>query len=724
MGETGPCGPCSEILIDLNEQPLGPEKFHPDAEGVVEIWNLVFIQFNRKADGSLEPLPANHVDTGMGFERLCAILQGKSSNYETDIFAPLIQRIEELSGKTYDPGEDGAPMRVIADHARMLAFAVADGALPSNEGRGYVLRRVLRRAARYGRSLEMDEPFLNRLAPVLAETMGAQFPEIRERQTHIERVVRAEEESFGRTLDRGIERFEEAAQRSGETTLPGDDAFKLYDTYGFPLDLTQLMAAERGMTVDTERFDRLMAEQRERARAAQKFAVDPNAAAVWQTVSEGEHSLFTGYDSLEEEARIRRVRILDPGENEAPLCQLVLDKTPFYPEAGGQVGDRGAIAVGGEELKTLDTQREEDGSIVHTVERLPKNLDGPVLAQADPAWRRAAERAHTATHLLHAGLRELLGDHVSQAGSLVAPDRVRFDITHYEAVSRSALNELEALVNERAMENHPVETRLMDLDEARKAGALALFGEKYDQTARTVRMGEVSFELCGGCHADSTAEIGLFKIQREQSVAAGVRRVEASTGMSAYQAAAQTEALLEEAAQAAGARRRSEIPERIAKALETAAQLERELETRRRQAALEGADAIAAGAKETLGVRVAASVVPGADRDSLRQLAEAALKRLGRGVAVLGAESDGKPIFAAAASKEAVEKDGLHAGNIVKQVAAIAQGGGGGRPDLAQAGGRDLSKLEEAVAAAPEIVARFLSSSESDSERGSKYGSK
>ncbi len=714
MGDTGPCGPCSEILIDLNPEPVNPQEFDPEGDGVVEIWNLVFIQFNRKADGSLDPLPAQHVDTGMGFERLCAILQKKPSNYETDLFAPLIERVSELSGHAYDSGKDGAPMRVIADHARMLTFAVADGALPSNDGRGYVLRRVLRRAARYGRSLGMEEPFIHRLTPVLAEMMGGEFPEIAERQTHIERVIRAEEESFGRTLDRGIERFEEAAQKSeadGAKTLSGDDAFKLYDTYGFPLDLTQLMAAERGMSVDTDAFNERMSEQRARARASQKFTVDPNAAAVWQTVSEGEESLFVGYDSLEAEARIRRIRLMEnASEGGGPVVQLTLDKTPFYAEAGGQVGDRGILNVDGETVKVLDTQRGGDGSIAHTVDRLPENPDGAVLAQADVDWRRSVSRAHSATHLLHAGLRKVLGDHVSQAGSLVAPDRVRFDISHYEAVSADSLREVEAFVNEHALKNYPVETALMNLDAAREAGALALFGEKYDETARTVRMGEVSFELCGGCHVGATAEVGLFKILREQSVAAGVRRVEASAGETAYRQAVAAEALLNAAADAVGARQRSEIVQRIEKAVEKTERLEREMAELRRQSALGNVEEIVSAAQDVGGVKVASGVAPVEDRDALRQLMEAALKRLGdRSVVVLGAEADGKPIFVAGASKTAVEQDGIHAGALIKEVAAVAKGGGGGRPDMAQAGGRDLSKLEEAVEHARKAAARQLS---------------
>ncbi|GIX06001.1 MAG: alanine--tRNA ligase [Candidatus Poribacteria bacterium] len=714
MGETGPCGPCSEIHIDLTPDGSGGKLVNAGSPEVVEVWNLVFIQFNRRSDGKLEPLPAHHVDTGMGFERITAVLQGKRSNYDTDIFTPLIQRIEELSGTDYETGDERSvrvPTRVIADHIRMLAFTIADGGLPGNEGRGYVIRRILRRAVRYGRVLGFTDPFLFQLVPVLVETMGDVFPEIAERQEHVQRVIRAEEESFGRTLDRGLELFEEIAGRleaSGERTVPGEEAFRLYDTYGFPLDLTQLLARERGMTVDQERFEELMEQQRERARAAQRFQLDLSEVARWQTVSEGPDSEFTGYESLEEpEAQIRRARVLRDAQGN-PVYQLVLDRTPFYAESGGQIGDQGTLEIGEEVVRVLDTQKDEDGTIVHIVDRLPEDLTAPVRARVDADRRRATMRAHSATHLLHAALRKFLGDHVTQAGSLVAPDRLRFDFTHYEAVPQSALEEIEAFVNEQVLANLPVVVEWMPLDEAKRRGAMALFGEKYGEIVRTVQMGEVSLELCGGTHVSGTAEVGPFRLLREGSSASGVRRVEAVTGWGAYETIREAERTLREAASVVGARQREELIERLERLLAELKSLERETAELRRRAAMASLDRYLSEATALNGLRIVAASVEGVEREELIAMVDALKQRLGSGVVVLGSVIGQKPAFVVGVTPDLVREKGIRAGDLAKHVASITGGGGGGRPELAQAGGRDPSKLREALDAVVPFVRQKL----------------
>ena len=714
MGDTGPCGPCSEIHIDMTPDGNGAAFVNGDNPHVIEIWNLVFIQFNRLADASLQPLPAKHVDTGMGFERVCAIMQGKTSNYETDLFTPLLERLSELSGKGYTGGDEQQvriPMQVISDHARMLTFTIGDGALPGNEGRGYVLRRILRRAVRYGRMLGFEEPFLHRLTPVLVDTMGYIFPEIVERQEHIERVIRGEEEAFGRTLDRGLEIFEEVAAglaKDNGSRFPGDEAFKLYDTFGFPLDLTQLISSERGLEVDTPRFDELMAEQRERARSAQRFAVDLAAVALWQDVSEGAHSLFTGYESYEEDAVIRRVRVIETQDGDT-VYHIVLDKTPFYGESGGQVGDQGTLTVGDEELSVVDTQKEEDDSIVHVVDRLPTDLDAPVVARVDAARRTATRRAHSATHLLHAGLRKYLGTHVTQAGSLVAPDRVRFDVTHYEGISEDILADVQAFVSEHVLAGHPVETNWMGLEEARERGAMALFGEKYGDRVRTVVMGDTSMELCGGTHVAATSEVGSFKILREQSIASGVRRIEAVTGAAAYAHYAESDRLVEGVADIVGAKRREDILDRARHVVGEVKRLEGETAALRAQIALSDVDVYLDRARDVGGVKVVAAVVENIGRDELRELGEVLKEKLGSGIVVLGASVDDRPALIVGVTADVIKSSGVKAGDVVKEVAAIVGGGGGGRPDFAQAGGGDVEKLGGAIDAVEGIVARQLS---------------
>ena len=532
MGETGPCGPCSEIHIDLRpdeerKKKPGAEIVNMDDPRVMEIWNLVFIQFNRLQDSSLEKLPAQHVDTGMGFERLCAVLQGKCSNYDTDIFTPILDKISELSGKKYgDDEEVDIAMRVIADHIRAVSFSIADGASPSNEGRGYVVRRILRRAVRYGWDrLGFDAPFMGKLAPVLAKEFENVFPELHAQQEYVQNVVMAEEKSFLNTLGQGIQLFDEMIE--GANTLSGEDAFKLHDTYGFPIDLTQLMAREQGIDVDVGGFDQLMNEQKKRARAAGKFTSSGSSEIEWNQISEAEFE-FVGYDELE--ANVEITASAKDGNDKL----LLLNRSPFYAEAGGQIADSGILEKNGSTIKILNVQKTADGH-VHYVDQLPEDLSGTWTAKVDADRRKETEKHHTATHLMHAALREKLGKHVVQKGSLVEPNRLRFDFSHFEAVTKDELNEIEERINQKIQENIPLrEERSVPIDEAKKRGAMMLFGEKYGEEVRIITFDpNYSVELCGGTHVDATGKIGYFRFTNETSVAAGIRRIEAVVGRSA-----------------------------------------------------------------------------------------------------------------------------------------------------------------------------------------------
>ncbi|MGQ9780322.1 MAG: alanine--tRNA ligase [Bacillota bacterium] len=704
MGETGPCGPCTEIHIDLGPERCDKAHIPGHRCGVnggcgrfIELWNLVFIQFNRRADGTLEELPAKHVDTGMGFERICAVLQGVGSNYDIDLFAHLIRAIEDLTGRSYRAAENQVAMRVVADHLRALSFAIADGALPGNEGRGYVLRRILRRAARYGRKLGQEEPFIYRLVPALVEAMGEAYPELATRAEHCAAVIKAEEESFGRTLDKGIALFEEIAARlatRGEKVVPGEEAFKLYDTYGFPLDLTQLMAAEKGLLVDTEGFERCLAEQRERARAASRFG---QVEIVWRDLVPEPKSLFVGYGRTEE-----RARLLAIGDDEDHYY-LVFDRTPFYAEAGGQVADAGRLEAEGRSMEVKDVRRLGE-RIVHVVAKegeLPAAEEWRLVV--DACHRRMTAANHTATHLLHAALRQVLGEHARQAGSFVAPDRLRFDFTHFERVSSEELREIERLVNAWVGEAIPVETVEMAYDEAVKTGAVALFGEKYGERVRVVRIGEVSKELCGGTHLANTAQIRYFRIISEGGVATGVRRIEAVTNDAALGLVEKERAILDETAALLKAEREA-VPGRVALLLE-------ELEGLRRAAA--EAERKAAGSKiEEIpihalpGGKYAVARLDGFSMERLREAADRLREKMHSGVAVLGGVTEGKPLFVVGVTKDLAAK--VKAGELIKQVAAVAGGSGGGRPDFAQAGGKDAGKIDAALQKGVELLREAL----------------
>ena len=697
MGETGPCGPCSEVHYYLGDDPASWFRESPDLAGpdTVEIWNLVFIQFNRDAEGALHPLPDKHVDTGLGFERICTVLQGVESTYDTDLFLPILAAIGEVTGKPCND-EHRVAMRVIADHIRTLCFAIADGVLPSNEGRGYVLRRILRRAARYGRTLEMHDPFIHGLVPVVARVMGGVFPEVAEQADHISRVIRTEEEGFGKTLDRGLEMFE-VVSREGK--ISGRDAFRLYDTYGFPIDLTQLIGAERGLEVDLDGFKKEMAAQQARSREAGR-RVFASQEAVSDDFLPREHSAFVGYERLALDTRVVAWKSTADGR-----VDVYLKETPFYAEAGGQVGDQGLIRNGDLEVRVEETFRSGVG-IVHRG-RLARGCadaleDALVETRVDAGRRMDIARNHTATHLLHEALRRVLGDHVNQAGSLVAPDRLRFDFNHFEAVSPAQQEKIAHIVNRVIRRDLGVETDTVGLEEARRTGARMLFSEKYGDIVRTVRVGDFSLELCGGTHVGSTGQIGMLQLKAETGTAAGVRRVEAVT-------AAGVEALIERQRYTLAALEgmlsveADALPDRVDRLIARSKELERTIQTLRSASAGERMRDLAAAAVDVEGVRVVATAVQPADMEAFREMGDRLRETLGSGVGVLGAALNGKASLIAVVTDDLIQR-GVQAGYIVKAVAELVGGGGGGRAHLAQAGGRHPEKMSDALARVPQIV--------------------
>jgi len=701
MGETGPCGPCSEIHYYLGDdlEAQNRQMLIEDTDDHVELCNLVFIQYNREQSGQLQPLPAVHVDTGMGFERMCSLLQGVDNNYGSDVFQPLIGRIAELTGLSYD-GEHRVPMQVISDHVRALSFTIADGAMPSNEGRGYVLRRILRRASRYARQLEQHEPFIHQLVGVICETMGHAFPELVSKREHIDLVIRSEEEGFGKTLDRGLDIF---ARFASKGQITGSDAFQLYDTYGFPLDLTELMAREQGVpVVEPEAFDFELEAQRTRARQAtgSKFkATEGVGDAV-----EGEHSLFVGYDELQVEAKVVNAETDEEGQ-----LRLYLDRTPFYAESGGQVGDCGRIEGDGFAIAVESVQKAR-GGIVH-IGRLTEGefeaVEGGVAARVDRVARDDIARNHTATHLLHESLRQTLGEHVGQMGSLVMTGRLRFDFSHFAALEPEQLREIEERVNEQIRADLEVSTFEEELKKAKEMGAQALFSEKYADRVRVVRIGDFSLELCGGTHVRATGEIGSFDLLSESGIAAGTRRSEALTGAGAERALRQRRELLG----TLGTRLNS-APEELADKIEALLGRNRDLqgaldELRRKVAGLEAGD-MSSAAQEVDGIKVVAQRSEVDDVSGLRTMADGLRDSLGSGVGVLGADIAGKVSFIAIVTDDLIGGRGLKAGDIVREVAKIAGGSGGGKAHQAQAGGRDPGKIDEALAAVVGIVERQL----------------
>ncbi|MDX1591393.1 MAG: alanine--tRNA ligase, partial [Balneolaceae bacterium] len=610
MGDTGPCGPCSEIHIDLRSdeersKTPGGGLVNKDHPMVMEIWNLVFIQFNREQGGKLNKLPAQHVDTGMGFERICAVLQDKTSNYDTDVFQPVIQEIGKIAGKSYGDDEStDIAMRVIADHIRAVSFSIADGASPSNEGRGYVIRRILRRAVRYGWDrLGFREPFMFMLVPVLADQFKDVFPGLKSQEAFVQNVIKAEEKSFLKTLGQGIELFKSLVDDSQK--ISGDDAFKLHDTYGFPIDLTQLMAKEEGVEVDTERFNELMSKQKERARSSGKFSASSKSNINWQILSE-EDSQFVGYDDLETECKIIAKATSDDKHF------LILDRTPFYAESGGQIADTGTLSKDGKTIQVLDVQKSPEGH-VHQVDSIPESLSGKWVASVHDNRRSEIEKHHSATHIMHAALRQVLGEHVAQKGSLVAPDRLRFDFSHYDAVKEKELNEIEALVNEKVQANIPlIEERDVPIEEAREKGAMMLFGEKYGDKVRVITFDpDFSVELCGGTHVKATGNIGYFRFVSESSVASGVRRVEAVAGQAADSELRKEKLLLDQVQTLVG--NQKDIVEGIKELIDTNRRLDKELQSLKESEAGDALDTILSNGEDFEGIELYTGTVPNAD---------------------------------------------------------------------------------------------------------------
>ena len=696
MGDTGPCGPCSEIHVD--SRPLdqrgdvpGRDLVNKDDPQVIEIWNIVFMQFNRKADGSLEPLAMNVIDTGMGFERLVRMMQGKHSNYDTDIFQPIIKEEERITGKKYGESEEtDVAMRVVADHLRAVAFSIADGQLPSNAKAGYVIRRILRRAIRYAYTfLGQKEAFIYRLLPVLIQEMGDAFPELPAQRELIARVMKEEEDSFLRTLEKGINMLQTAMDQlkaEGKNQLDGVQAFRLFDTYGFPLDLTQLICREHGFTVDEEQFDAEMQKQKERAR---------NAAAVengdWVDVAEGNQQ-FVGYDYTEYECHILRYRKVTQKKN--TFYELVLDYTPFYGEMGGQVGDTGVLVSEDETVEVIDTKRENNQSI-HIVKALPKNINAQFMACVDTDKRAGSAANHTATHLLDYALKQVLGDHVEQKGSYVSANTLRFDFSHFQKVTDDELRQVERLVNDMIRQDIPLdEHRDTPMEEAKELGAIALFGEKYGDRVRVVRFGP-SCEFCGGIHAQSTGRIGMFKIVSESSVAAGIRRIEALTGKTCEEAyyaledsMRQIKALFNNAKDLQGV---------IAKYIEEHDAMKKDIEAFRAQAVERMAKALVEKASVVNGVNVIKAVIPfepSAAKDLVFKIREALPENL---LCVIGSTANEKPMLSVMLSDDMVSSHDLNAGKMVREAARLIQGGGGGQPHYAQAGGKNLDGISTAV---------------------------
>ena len=702
MGDTGPCGPCSEIHIDLRSDEeraavSGADMVNKDHPQVIEIWNLVFMQFNRKADGSLEPLPAKVIDTGMGFERLCMALQGKTSNYDTDVFQPIIKVIAGMAGTTYgtDKQQDIA-MRVIADHIRTIAFAITDGQLPSNAKAGYVIRRILRRAVRYGYTfLDRKEAFMYKLLPVLIETMGDAYPELIAQKTLIEKVIKEEEESFLRTLETGIRLLDkkmEETKAAGKTVLNGVDAFTLYDTYGFPLDLTELILRENGMEADIEAFNKAMQKQKERAR---------NAAAIetgdWITLKEGECK-FVGYDLFECEAEILRYRQIK--QKNKVLYQIVLDQTPFYAEMGGQVGDTGWLIADDEKIDVIDTKR-ENNLPVHLVAKLPKDVTATFTAKINEKKRIQCECNHSATHLLHEALREVLGTHVEQKGSYVSLDSLRFDFSHFQKVTDEEIRKVEILVGEKIRANFPLEEhRNMPIAEAKALGAMALFGEKYGDEVRVVKYGS-SVELCGGTHIPATGMIGSLRVIGESSIAAGVRRIEAVTAEGAEQFVYAQQDLIRELR--ALMNHMPNLAQAMKKSIEENAEMKKQIEDYIREKSMRLKEEIVAKASESNGIKVM-QFVGKANADAMKNVAfQIKAETTDSFVFVAGIIDDNKCTLMLMLSDDLV-KEGLHAGKIVKEAAKHIQGGGGGQPHFATAGGKNMEGLSIAVGAVKEAV--------------------
>ncbi len=706
MGDTGPCGPCSEILVDRGENPQcqsDPCDPSCDCGRWLEIWNLVFMQFNRDASGATIPLPKPSIDTGAGLERLAAVIQNVPSNYDTDLFTPILARAQDLSNVSLgDDASKDVSLRVVADHARSVAILIGDGVLPANEGRGYVLRRILRRALRHGMQLGLKEPFLYRVADAVIDEMAGAYPELAERRAFIGSRIQREEERFLETLSKGmvlLDREIEALRAQKSNCLPGEVLFRLYDTFGFPVDLTQDILAGQGMSSDQSGFDSAMKKQRERARAAWKGSGDSAIDEVYGRIAADLTSEFRGYELLEWESRVAALLVGgQPMEvaKEGEAVEVVTSETPFYAESGGQVGDRGVISAEGMQIEVDDTQKPVDGLIVHKgrVIRGEVRLDDLVRLSVDAELRQATVRNHSGTHLLHAALREVLGPQAMQKGSLVAPDRLRFDFTHDSPLSEEEIERIEDRTNRWIEQNAPATTRLMSYSEAIEAGAMAIFEEKYGDEVRVLSFGDFSTELCGGTHARSTGEIGLLRIISESGIASGVRRIEALAGLGALAHMREQEGLLRRTAGLLKSSPR-ELPERVARLLEERREAQREIDKLRAESRGESTADLASQAREIRGVKVVAGRVDGADAKSMRSMVDDLRNRLGSAVVMLAAETGGKALVAVGVTPDLT---GSHqAGALVRSVAKVVGGGGGGRPDFAQAGGKNTACIDEAI---------------------------
>ena len=707
MGDQGPCGPCSEIHVDIRSaeekaKQSGKELVNADHPQVVEIWNNVFMEFNRKADGSLEKLPAQHVDTGMGFERLCMVLQGVQSNYDTDVFTPLISTIESLTGTKYT-AKDATPeqekvniaIRVIADHVRAVAFAIADGQLPSNGGAGYVIRRILRRAIRYAFTfLNKKEPFINELVAVLASQMGEYFPEIKSQQSLVTNVIREEEASFLRTLDQGLQLLDNVIAQTSGTEVSGEKAFELYDTFGFPKDLTALILKEKGLSYDETGFEAELKKQKDRSRAASEVATDD-----WVMLVDGNVETFVGYDQTENEVKITRYRKVD-SKKDGLLYQIVLDNTPFYPEGGGQVGDKGTLASANESIDIIDTKK-ENNLILHIAKKLPENVNASFTAKVNDKLRSDSAGNHSATHLLHQALRTILGTHVEQKGSLVSPGYLRFDFSHFAKVTDTELKQVEDFVNARVQEHLPlIERRSIPFKQAIEEGAMALFGEKYGDNVRAIKFGD-SMELCGGIHVKNTADIWYFKIVSEGAVAAGIRRIEAITGDAVKAHFSAQEKALEEIKETL--KNPQDTLKAVVSLQDENAKLKKQLEALLRDKAKNLKGELANELKEINGVRFLAKQV-GLDTTGAKDLAYE-LGNLGTNLfLVIATNDDNKPMLTCYISKELVAERGYNAGQVVRELGKYIQGGGGGQPFFATAGGKNPAGIAEALKAAEEFV--------------------
>ena len=695
MGVTGPCGPCSEIHIDLRPEEEkakipGRELVNKDNPLVIEIWNLVFMQYNRKADQSLEPLPAKVIDTGMGFERLCAVMQGKRSNYDTDVFQPIIKVIGELSNCKY--GEDhkkDVAMRVVADHLRTIAFSIADGQLPSNAKAGYVIRRILRRAVRYAYTfLGQKEAFMYKLLPVLIHEMGSTYPELEAQKILISKVMKEEEDSFLKTLETGIRLLDKVmneTKESGKQIIDGVQAFTLFDTYGFPLDLTELICRENGLSVDEEAFNAEMQKQKERAR---------NAATVetgdWIVLKEGETE-FVGWDYTEYECQILRYRQVT--QKKQNFYQIVLDKTPFYAEMGGQVGDRGVICSEFETLDIIDTKRENNLPI-HICKQLPQHPEVPFMACVDVDLRNASAANHSCTHLLDEALREVLGEHVEQKGSLVTPEYLRFDFSHFQKVTDEELRQVERIVNAKIRENIPLQDhRDMPIEKAKELGAIALFGEKYGDKVRVVQFGS-SVEFCGGCHVSATGKIGMVKIMSESSVAAGVRRIEAITGAKVEELLYNIQDTLSELKGMFN--NAPDVKAAVAKAIEESASLKKQMESMVKEKAAQAKQTLIASSTMINGINVFKGVLP-LPADAVKDIAFQLRAEQENALVIIGSVYDDKPMLTAAASDSLIKEQGINVGKTIREAAKLIQGGGGGQPHFATAGGKNPDGLSAAV---------------------------